>query len=245
MLTDEEDKIKVKKESTENLVPSICFEFGDVKEILEKISRDKTFQTKFCEDATDGQETIKNSHQNQTTTKLKTKHQADINSTKLVPTLCVLTPDERSKFDETLSLSEKKPKITVNVAASLPEEPSCLLDKTETDLLNNHKNIRNAKYKECKSNAKNELKRSKSATENRSSHFKNRTADNVESFGVVKEEEGIPETWTKVQNTKKNKSKAIMTSSKKKPEKKKTVCSDKLPNNNLNNNVVRTCRFVR
>ena len=51
-------------------MPSICFEFGDVKEILEKISRDKTFQTKFCEDATDGQETIKNSHQNQTTTKL-------------------------------------------------------------------------------------------------------------------------------------------------------------------------------
>ena len=211
-ITDEDDK----KNETENGLdissPEVSLEFGDVKEILEELA-----MAKPCEETVnfhdEGKIDIKDVPQNESNPDLKM----------IVPIKDASPENEsKSKFltEEKKESSVSEPKYKLSVTAVLSEEKklegSCPLDtKTITK-----------KSTKCKNNAK--LQQKANTSENKSSYQKCRISINEINESICKErkeltETGtdtvkIPEAWTKVKNTKRNKGKEMSTSNSKKLE---------------------------
>ena len=239
-VTDEENKKAETKIDIDISSPEVSLEFGDVKEILEELA-----MAKSCEVTENVQEErkieLRNVQPNQSNPDLKT----------IVPKEDV-SPVKESKSQ---SLAEEKketlvfePKYKLSVTANLSEknklEASCAFDKK----------TRTEKPSKCKNNMKNEQK--ENLSKNKSSHQKSRISKHDNEIHEARKElditetgtnTSVPETWTKVKNTKRNKGKDMAQSNKKKPEtvkmSKKAVSENnftKSENNDVTNKIA--CR---
>ena len=214
-----------------------------MKEILEEIAMANALNDKICKDTENSQEV--------TDIELRNVQQIQSKPEKQVPTEDVYSEKE-SKSQSLAEVTEESvafdPKYKLSLTASLSEEDklesSCQLERES----------RTEKSTKCKNNAKNEKKAN--TKENKSSHLKSKISDINESFIETRKElnlketkVNIPETWTKVKNTKRNKGKEMPPSNKKKLEtvkKQKKAVSEKSSNKSENNDITNkiTCRLV-
>ncbi len=195
-----------------------------MKEILEEIAMANALNDKICKDTENSQEV--------TDIELRNVQQIQSKPEKQVPTEDVYSEKE-SKSQSLAEVTEESvafdPKYKLSLTASLSEEdkvePSCQLEIKQ----------RTEKSTKWKNNAKNEKKAN--TKENKSSHLKSKISDINEGFIETRKEldlkvttANIPETWTKVKNTKRGKDKEMPPLNKKKLEtvkKQKKVVSEK------------------
>lgn len=193
-------------------MPEVSLEFGDVKEILEELA-----MARSCEETGNIQE------ERQSDNKNVPQNQSNPDIKLIVPTEDA-SPEKESKSqclaEEKRETFVSEPKYKLSVTANLSEE-----NKLEASCASDKK-IRTVKPTKGKNNAKNE--QNANSTENKSSHQKCRISKNNidESICEARKEltekgtnsVSIPETWTKVKNTKRNKGKEMPTPHNKKLE---------------------------
>ena len=211
-----------------------------MKEILEEIAMANALNDKICKDT--------ENTQGVTDIELRNFQPIQSKPEEEVPTEDAYSEKKETKSESLAEVKEESVAIDPKYELSLSEgdklESSCQLEREP----------RTEKSTQCKNNAKNEKKAN--TKENKSSHLRIKISDINESFIETRKEldlketkVNIPETWTKVKNTKRNKGKEMPPSNKKKLEnvkKQKKALLEKSSNKSENNDITSkiTCRLV-